>query len=80
MPPAPDGADCSDARGMPPDDATAGAAGVLCTAGFAAAVLVLLCRTGVLEAQPIKGTDKKLAAVSPKPCCKKSLRDAIAYS
>lgn len=34
---------------------------------------MLLCRTGTLEAQPINGTDKKLAAVSPK----KSLRVAI---
>jgi hypothetical protein len=49
-----------------------------CTAGLAAAVVVLL-RTLLLVAHPIKGTDKKLAAVSPKPCCKKSLRDAMAY-
>jgi hypothetical protein len=40
---------------------------------------MLLCRTGVLDAQPINGTDKKLAAVSPNPCWMKSLRDAIVY-
>ncbi len=34
---------------------------------------MLLCRIGTLEAQPISGTDKKLAAVSPR----NSLRDAI---
>jgi hypothetical protein len=54
------------------------------TTGLADAVVVdeevvLLCRTGVLVAQPINGTDKKLAAVSPNPCCKKALRDAIVY-
>jgi hypothetical protein len=59
------------------DCATAGA-------GLAAAALVfdpavLLCRTGVLEAHPISGTDRKLAAVRPKPCCINSLRDAIAH-
>jgi hypothetical protein len=40
---------------------------------------VLPRRIGVLVAQPIRGTDKKLAAVSPNPCCKKALRDAIVY-
>jgi hypothetical protein len=59
------------------------AAGLACAtagagwdAGLAAAVL---CRAGLLEAQPINGTDKKLAAVRPRPCCIKSLRDAIAH-
>jgi hypothetical protein len=57
-------------------------AGADCAAGRAAALLllVLLCRAGVPEAQPISGTDKKLAAVSPNPCCMKSLRDAIVPS
>jgi hypothetical protein len=36
-------------------------------------------RTGALLEQPISGTDKKLAAVKPNPCCKNSLRDAIAH-
>jgi hypothetical protein len=36
---------------------------------------MLLCRTGTLEAQPIRGTDKKLAAVSPK----NSLRVAMSF-
>lgn len=79
MPALPDGAACSEACGIVFCATTAGA---LWTAGLAAAavlLLVLLCRTGVLEAQPINGTDKKLAAVSPKPCCMKSLRDAIVY-
>jgi hypothetical protein len=35
-------------------------------AGAAEGLAMLLCRTGTLEAQPISGTDKKLAAVSPK--------------
>jgi hypothetical protein len=59
--------------------ATAGAAGAgACAAGLAAA-LALACRTLLPDAHPINGTDKKPAAVTPKPCCKNSLRDAIDY-
>ncbi|MRW90723.1 hypothetical protein GJ699_12050 [Duganella sp. FT80W] len=60
-------------------EATAGAAGLVATLLLPLLLAVLLCRTE-LEAQPISGTDKKLAAVSPNPCCKKSLRDAIVLS
>jgi hypothetical protein len=59
-------------------DAACAMAGAGWAAGLAAPA-VLLCRTGLLEAHPIKGTDNKPAAVSPKPCCRKSLRDAMAY-
>ncbi|HEX5343845.1 MAG TPA: hypothetical protein VFX55_15235 [Duganella sp.] len=52
-----------------PDGAGAGPG----AAGAVEGLAMLLCRTGTLEAQPINGTDKKLAAVSPK----KSLRVAI---
>jgi hypothetical protein len=44
-----------------------------CGAGLAA------CRSGALLEQPISGTDKKLAAVKPNPCCKNLLRDAIVH-
>jgi hypothetical protein len=77
--PEPDGADCAEARGM-----LAGAALVAacaCATGGAEAGLaadaIAPCRAGLLLAHPISGTDKKLAAVNPKPCCKKSLRDAM---
>jgi hypothetical protein len=50
-------------------DAGPGATGTGAGEGLA----MLLCRTGTLDAQPISGTDKKLAAVSPK----NSLRVAI---
>jgi hypothetical protein len=44
-------------------------------AGAVEGLAMLLCRTGTLEAQPIRGTDKKLAAVSPK----NSLRVAMSF-
>jgi hypothetical protein len=66
MPPLPEGADCSDARAILLDAAGAGT-------GLGGAGVMLLCRCCTLEAQPINGTAKKLAAVSPK----KSLRVAI---
>ncbi|GJI91185.1 hypothetical protein RugamoR1_43480 [Rugamonas sp. R1(2021)] len=81
--PLPLGADCADARPMPAAGlacATAGggAATGACPAGLAAA-LVAACRTLLPDAHPISGTARKLAAVTPKPCCKNSLRDAIDY-
>jgi hypothetical protein len=45
-------------------------------AGVEEGLAMLLCRTGTLDAQPISGTDKKLAAVNPK----KSLRVAITFT
>jgi hypothetical protein len=55
---------------------TAGAA--TRAAGGLAAALVLALRAALSDAHPINGTDKTPAAVNPKPCCKNSLRDAIA--
>jgi hypothetical protein len=55
---------------------TAGAA-TWAVAGLAAAPAALL-RAALSDAHPINGTDNKPAADNPKPCCKNSLRDAIA--
>jgi len=55
---------------------TAGAA-TRADAGLAAAPALAL-RAALSDAHPINGTDKNPAAVNPKPCCKNSLRDAIA--
>jgi hypothetical protein len=55
---------------------TAGAA-TRAEAGLAAAPALVL-RAALSDAHPINGTDNNPAAVNPKPCCKNSLRDAIA--
>ena len=77
----PEGADCCDACGMAEavldSVITAGAAGrATGLAGLAAAAVVW---RGVLVPHPINGNASTLAAVTPKPCCKNSLREAMAH-
>jgi hypothetical protein len=61
---------------------TAGAAGVAGAAratGFGLAAAVVVAWRPLPEAHPINGNASTLAAVTPKPCCKNSLREAIAH-
>ncbi|KQN65866.1 hypothetical protein ASF04_19935 [Duganella sp. Leaf61] len=58
---------------------TAGAAGrATGLAGLAEAVVVDVLR-GVVVPHPINGNASTLAAVTPKPCCKNCLREAMAH-